>query len=328
MLSSDEVYRKLHGELEVLDKRRKYYYNKVKPSQFLMWFVLWIIGPFLLIRYNVNSLSNFYFSDESWELVGGGYFGLVVVVLLIFAITHNFQMGKFKKEFTGMVVPKVLGGLGDLDYEYEGDIGRKSLEDSLLFKPFRDYHSQDYVIGRIGSVHVQFAEVTQSIQVRSGGKSEKRDTFKGLFFEAEMEGNYPVPIWIVSQKHKGSLMESDKVEIPLSHPQLKKCRAFTSDMDLAARHLPAYEKSVAEVNTLLDKKLKLTFGYPGYHFEGPSLQVAIPLHRMPWEPRLGRSLLDSSFIDEQVVLLNALLSLTKKFEEVQGMSGNTNGHSS
>ena len=313
MLDSALIYNELKGELDILDKERLRYYNRVKPFQYALWIVLWILGPFLLLRLNISALKNLFFPDSATTTVLIWWGVAFMVTLLVFAIVHNVNLRKFKKLFAAEMGPKIIDGLGkDFKYNFEGKIEPQVIVESLLFTQFTDYNCQDLVTGSINNVPIKFAEIRMSKTTQSGGKSNSRTIFKGIFFEAELSSSFPTGIWIVGPAQYHTAANSGKEQVDIDHPGFKRYRFYADDLEEAQKVLqPFVLDKIAAVNKKLDKDVRITFGHVGYHFEGSKIQVAIPTRGQFLEPRLSRSMHDVSFIEEQVVLLNALSTLMK-----------------
>lgn len=314
MLDANKIYDELHNDLVDLERDRKRYYANVKPFQYFLWFMLWILGPFLILRYNISSMENLFFAEEQWAQVWVIYGSVSLLSLVAFLIAHYRNIRKFKKLFTDRVVPKIISGLGEgFTYSYEGEIGRDTLEDSLLFDDFHRYGSQDLVSGTIDGIPIRFAEVTLLKVVKSQGRNDTRKIFSGIFFETELEVSFPTGIWLVGPKHRSTPKTEGKQPVKLDHPDFKRYRAFADDPEKAKQILQGLVlEKIAALNRRLGKEKKLTFGHIGYHFEERKVQIAIPTYRKFMEPRLSRSMLDPSFIEEQVVLLNEISGLMRE----------------
>ena len=315
MLNASKIYQELRSELDILDKDRLRYYNRVRPFQYLLWLVLWVIGPFLIIRYNLDALQDFLFPDEDMEPVLFAYAGAFFASLVLFLIAHYSNIGKFKKLFTDKIAPRIIEGLGpDFKYTYEKGWTSEEVSQSGLFGAFSSFQSQDLVTGTIDGSKVKFAEITVYRTSKTSGSSSSNTSklFDGVMFEGELNVAFPTAIWIVGPRHYETLEKRGKTELNIDHPELKKYRFYADDSEKGEKVLQAFVlDKIAALNKKLDKEKKITFGHIGYRFEKNQIQVAVPTFDKFMEPRLSRSMHDVTFIEEQVVLLNSLCSLMK-----------------
>ena len=310
MLDTTKIYNDLYDELSALDLERKRYRNRVRPFEYLLQFIFVIAGSFMLLRWNLQALENFLFPDDQKQTILIWWSVGFVVSLLVFAIVHSINLGKFKKLFANQIGPKIIKGLGpDFTYDYQGKIDETGLEDSLLFGKYNTFSCQDLVTGTLQDTPIKFAELKMELNTGSGDKRRTKKIFEGIFFRADLKFSFPTGIWLIPDLRSSTILKSEKSTLEIDHPALNKFKVYTDDEEMARQVLqPFILDRIDQLNEKL-KKEKITFGRTRYHFEGQQIELAIPTLGKFLEPKLSRSMLDVKFIEEQVVLLNALSTL-------------------
>jgi len=301
MLDLTKIYNELKKDLFELDKERRYYHSQVKPYQYMFWG--WVVMGFLTLVWMHN------FMDYHPDYVIMVYLFVLVIFLFMFVgITHNY-LGKFKKQFTAQVAPKIIKGLGDsFTYDYQGGIPKARLRECLLFPPFTKYYHQDLVTGNIGDASITFNEIKLHGHSHRGGEKRSVVVFEGFFFKANIQVSFPTDIWLVFGNSK-TLKDKEKIRFKIDHPGFNRYEFYTDDEEMARKILqPFILDKIKAVNEKI-KRDKISRRPVSYHFGGNRVELAISSRKKFLEPRLSKSINNEGFIKLQTSLLNTLYNL-------------------
>lgn len=303
MLDAKEIYRDLHGQLHKLDQERLKRYKKVEPFKYLFWSIFIIGGAFLIYVLNQNG-------KEASTPIAIAFAVGTFLSLIIYIIVYFINLKKFKKQFTGLIAPKIIKSIDlSLEYDYKGKVPQEVIKGSKLFQSFNQYSCQDLVTGKLEGNEIRFAEI--KLVRKNHGKDNNSSTtvFSGIFFESELSVTFPTDIWIVPKYQWKSLWGDSRERFKMEHPALKPYRIYVADPVVAEQILQPYILGrIAKVNSDL-KDAGIITKPLNYHFGSNKIQMAMSTKYRFMEPSLGKSIDSEAFIKKQTDLLNSLSHL-------------------
>ncbi|MBN2543241.1 DUF3137 domain-containing protein [bacterium] len=257
-----------------------------------------------------------------------------VLWVVLFRIVVNKSRVKFIAAFKEQVIGEIVRFIEPgLDYNYSKYIPLSVFNASKIFNvsPNR-YRGDDYVSGRIGDTQIEFSEVaaervTTRIDSKGRTRKEVQTIFKGLFFIADFNKEFKgttVLLPDLTQKFLGrfaqkiqSIFRPRGQLIKLEDPDFEKRYVVYGDDQVEARYIltPGLMRRLVsfwdKMNKVNDSILG-NFGSGNVNFLSnfsnvrmvylsfirSQVIVAISFNRKLFEPRLFRTLLDYSTIED------------------------------
>jgi len=140
MLDPVKIYTEIRGDLEVLDKERIKFSNRVRPFKYIFW-LLTFAGAGSLVYFEYFPLP-----FTIIEFLPFAYIATFIIFLILFIGIWQYNLEKFKVIFTDRVAPKIISGMGEsFTYEYNGGPSSREISESMLFASFSKYDHQDFI---------------------------------------------------------------------------------------------------------------------------------------------------------------------------------------
>jgi len=295
---------KLLSDLKILDKERKQLDRRVIIIV-LIAFVL-IVAEGRLIPEGAGKLTGIL-------QVTTGVFGFILVSL---------TSKKYRLDFKTKIIAKITGFVDEsLTYMPEGSVSRDEFVKSAIFqKSCNSFKGEDHIKGKIDKTAIEFSEVVARHKTTSGTGS-KRQThyttiFKGIFFVADFNKHFKTHTIVLPDtaekmfgKFGQSLQSMNKTRgelIKLEDPEFEKEFCVYGDDQVEARYIltPALVRSILEFKKKWNTKIYLSF-------VDSKVYIAISLKKNLFETRLFKTIVDYTFIEENVKYLILLIGIVE-----------------
>ena len=270
-------------ELRVLEAQRKKALNKILIAA-LVIIPLAIILAFIMKDVVFPGIVAFGF------LVG------------ITAFVSKKYVSNFKTEIIGKIVTSVEK---NLIYSKRNRVAKTLFMASQIFKHRIDvYKGDDHVRGKLGKTNSEFSEIhAQYVTRDSKGRRNHHTIFKGLFFIADFSKHFKGKTFILPDKAErflgglGAMFQSwNKTRgqlIKLEDPEFEKYFVVYGSDQIEARYI----LSTSLMKRIVDFKKK-TGKSIYFSFIATKIFVAIPYRRNLFEPRIFRTILDFTPIQQ------------------------------
>lgn len=231
---------------------------------------------------------------------------LLIAGILVLVFTYQFLIKDYRRLFKSAVIEKIVKFIDEgLTYSKFGKVSEPIFKMSGIFqKRIDNYKGDDHVSGTIGKTRVEFSELYVSYETRSskGGKQE-HVVFKGLFFMADFNKHFKgstVVLPDTAEKllgHVGTFFQSmNKVRgslIKLEDPEFERSFAVYGSDQIEARYIlsTSLMKRIMDFQKKTGKRIYLSF-------VGSKVFVAIPYQKDLFEPRVFRTILDFTPVQE------------------------------
>ena len=229
----------------------------------------------------------------------------VVACLIIYGVVCYYMTRGFVSQFKDRIIRKLVEFIDDnLKYLPSGRIDKYEFTSSKIFKtkPNR-YKGDDLVTGTVGDTKIKFSEIHAEYESGSGKNRSRRTVFKGLFFIGDFNKHFhgeTVVLPDTAEKLFGSfgkiLQSWNKLRgqlIKLEDPEFEKHFVVYGDDQIEARYIlsTSLMERIIEFKKKTARKIYLSF-------VGSRVYVAVSYTKNLFEPRIFRSLLDFSMIQE------------------------------
>jgi len=219
---------------------------------------------------------------------------------------YYFLTKEYKSKFKGNVIDKIVNFIDpNLKYSKSAYVSEGAFTSSEIFKRKPDrYRGDDFVEGELGATKIEFSEIHAQYRTRdSKGRSHWHTIFKGLFFVADFNKNFSgktVVLPDVAEKlfgHIGTLMQSWNAAraevIKLEDPEFEKLFAVYGDNQIEARYIlsTSLMQRIVEFKKKTKREIYLSF-------VGSKIFIAVSYRKNLFEPRVFRTLLDFTPIQE------------------------------
>ncbi len=295
---------KLLPDLKILDKERKQVDRRVIIIV-LIAFIL-IIAEGRLIPEGAGKLSGIL-------QVTTGVFGFILVSLT----SKKYRLG-----FKTKIITKITGFVDEsLTYMPEGSVSRDEFVKSAIFqKSCNSFKGEDHIQGKIDKTAIEFSEVVARHKTTSGTGSKRKThyttIFKGIFFVADFNKHFKTHTIVLPDtaekmfgKFGQSLQSMNKTRgelIKLEDPEFEKEFCVYGDDQVEARYIltPALVRSILEFKKKWNTKIYLSF-------VDSKVYIAISLKKNLFETRLFKTIVDYTFIEENVKYLILLIGIVE-----------------
>jgi hypothetical protein len=295
---------KLLPDLKILDRERKQVDRRVIIIV-LIAFIL-IIAEGSLIPEGAGNLTGIL-------QLTTGVFGFIMVSL---------TSKKYRLDFKTKIITKITGFVDEsLIYTPEGSVSRDEFVKSAIFqKSCNSFKGEDHIKGKIDKTAIEFSEVVARHKTTSGTGSKRKEhyitIFKGIFFVADFNKHfktYTIVLPDTAEKMFGkfgqSLQSMNKTRgelIKLEDPEFEKEFCVYGDDQVEARYIltPSLVRSILEFKKKWNTKIYLSF-------VDSKVYVAISLKKNLFETRLFKSIVDYSYIEENVKYLILLIGIVE-----------------
>lgn len=272
---------------------------------------------------------------------------ILMTILFITTIKYSESNELLLKVISGFLMISILGGIGLSIYyrskyiaSYKSGVIRRIvsfidpgfnfndigfinslpfINSNLFLKHPDEFESEDYVYGRIGDTELQFAEVhAQEVVRRTKKRTEYRTIFRGLLMEADFNKNFngkTIVLPDLAQKLLGALGQffqsfdsgyGDLVK--LENPEFEKLFVVYSSDQIEARYIltPGLMDRIVDFRNKTGRKIYISF-------VDSKVYVAIPYNKNLFEPRLFRTILDFSPVQEYFENLQLAIGVIEDF---------------
>ena len=295
---------KLLSDLKILDKERKQVDRRVIIIV-LIAFVL-IVAEGRLIPEGAGKLSGIL-------QVTTGVFGFILVSL---------TSKKYRLNFKSKIIAKITGFVDkSLTYMPEGSVSRDEFVKSAIFqKSCNSFKGEDHIQGKIDKTAIEFSEVVARHKTTSGTGSKRKEhyttIFKGIFFVADFNKHFKTHTIVLPDtaekmfgKFGQNLQSMNKTRgelIKLEDPEFEKEFCVYGDDQVEARYIltPALVRNILEFKKKWNTKIYLSF-------VDSKVYIAISLKKNLFETRLFKTIVDYSFIEENVKYLILLIGIVE-----------------
>ncbi|MFH1093539.1 MAG: DUF3137 domain-containing protein [Candidatus Omnitrophota bacterium] len=273
-------------ELKVLEVQRMAVRNKVLLAG------LTIIPVATMFAFYVKN------TDLSFFII---VFSFLAVSGVLFFAAKNYRQN-FKKGIIESIVHFIDP---NLTYLRTSCISSAAFMESKIFTRRPDeYSGDDYVKGKLGQTQLEFSEIhAKYVTHDSKGRRQVHTIFKGLFFIADFNKHFRGRTVVLPDTAEklfgqiGTLLQSiNKMRgqlIKLEDPEFEKMFAVYGDDQIEARYI--LSTSLMSRMVEFKKKNRRTIYFS---FIGSKVYVAVSYTRNLFEPRIFRTLLDFSPVQQ------------------------------
>lgn len=290
---------KLLPDLKILDKERKQVDKRVLLIGAIALVLIIVIGRFR------GSAT--------------GYFQILIGVLAFIAISMVSK--NYRSNFKKKIVKKITAFVDEnLVYSPEGYVPRDEFTNSAIFQKYCNlYNGEDHFKGKLGKTAIEFSEVTGKHVTSSGTGSKRKEhqslIFKGIFFVADFNKNFnghTVVLPDTAERMLGKLgqslqsMSSRGELVKLEDPEFEKEFCVYSSDQVEARYIlsPSLMKRIVDFKRKWNTRVYLSFRYS-------KVYIAINMKKNLFETRLFKSIVDYSFIEENIRFLILLTGIVE-----------------
>ena len=232
-------------------------------------------------------------------------FPLIIGVFICVGFGYFFTR-EYVSNFKTGVIEKIVKYIDEnLAYSKFGYVNEALFKASLIFRQrIDDYDGDDHVQGILGKTRIQFSEVHAKNESRdSKGRRRDHTIFKGLFFMGDFNKEFKSMTVVLPDKaekmfgHIGTAFQSwnkGRGElIKMEDPEFEKLFVVYGNDQIEARYI--LSTSLMRRITDFQKKTKKNIYLS---FVGTKIFIAIPYSKELFEPRVFRSVLDFTPIQE------------------------------
>ena len=253
----------------------------------------------------------------------GGVTGILQVTTGAFAfIIVGLISKKFKLGFKNKVIARITGFVDEsLTYQPEGSVPTsKFLKSAILRISCDSFKGEDHIHGTLEKTDIEFSEVVAKYRTSSGSGSNQKQKyttyFKGIFFIADFNKHFKTRTLVLPDTAEklfgkfGQKLQSMSFSrgelVKLEDPEFEKEFCVYGDDQVEARYI----LSTSLMRRILDFKNKWkTKIY--LSFVDSKVYIAISLNKNLFETRLFRTIVDYSFIEENVKYLILLIEIVE-----------------
>ncbi|MCX6694957.1 MAG: DUF3137 domain-containing protein [Candidatus Altiarchaeota archaeon] len=232
-------------------------------------------------------------------------------LLIAWIVSLNHAKSGYVKGFKVQVMPKIVKFIDEgLSFDEKRGVSLADFGKSKIFLTHVDsYSSEDYIYGTVGKTKIEFSEVHAQEKREYRDSKGHRHTqyvtiFKGVFFIADFNKNFRTQTLVLPDTAEkllgnmiGSFLQSKNIGRPplvkMEDPEFEKIFVVYGDDQIEAR----YVLSTSLMRRIVDFKNR-TKRNVYLSFIENKLMVAIPEGRNLFEPRLFRSIVDYSQVEQ------------------------------
>ena len=255
---------------------------------------------------------------------GIGYWKGIIqfITVIVGFILISLNSKKYRHNFKSKIIAKITGFVDEsLTYMPEGSVSRDEFVKSVIFqKSCNSFKGEDYIQGKIGKTTIEFSEVVAKHKTTTGTGSKRKENyttiFKGIFFVADFNKHFKTRTLVLpdtAEKLFGKFgqslqsMSSTRGElVKLEDPEFEKEFCVYADDQVEARYIlsTALMRRILEFKKKWDTKIYLSF-------VDSKVYIAINLKKNLFETRLFKTIVNYSFIEENVKYLILLISIVE-----------------
>jgi hypothetical protein len=249
---------------------------------------------------------------------GAGYFQILMVVIAFIAI--SIVSRKYRQDFKNKIIHKITAFVDEnLVYSPEGFVPQEEFSNSGIFQKYCNrYNGEDHFQGKLGKTVIEFSEVVSKHVTSSGSGSNRKEhqhlIFKGIFFVADFNKDFnghTIVLPDTAERMLGKFgqslqtMSSRGELVKLEDPEFEKEFCVYSDDQVEARYIlsPSLMKRIVDFKRKWNTRVYLSFRHS-------KVYIAIKTNKNLFETRLFKSIVDYSFMEENmryIILLTEIV---------------------
>ena len=250
---------------------------------------------------------------------GTSYFQILVGVLAF--IAFSVVSKQYRQNFKNKIVQKITAFVDEnLVYSPEAYVSHDEFTNSAIFqKNCNRFTGEDHFKGTIGKTAIEFSEVVGKHVTSSGSGSNRKEhqslIFNGIFFVADFNkyfNGHTVVLPDTAERMFGKFGQnlqsmSNRGElIKLEDPDFEKEFCVYSDDQVEARYIlsPSLMKRIVDFKRKWNTKVYLSF-------RDSKVYIAIKMNKNLFETRLFKSIVDYTFIEENIRFLILLTGIVE-----------------
>ena len=300
-----EFYEKeLRPDLEIIDRKRKKVDRRVITVLLIM--AALIIGELILIPDKIEALR--------------------VILPILTGIAGFIFISVFSKsyrqEYKNRIITRIANFVDEgLTYTPDGSVPKSEFVKSEIFQLSCDkYNGEDHFSGKLGKTDIEFSEVVAKHRNTSGSGSNKKDDysiiFRGLFIIADFNKNFKTHTVVLPDTAErlfgkfGQKLQSLSFTrgelIRLEDPEFEKEFCVYGDDQVEARYLltPALMQRIITFKRKWNTTIYLSF-------LDSKVYIAIRMFKNLFEARLFKSVVDYSYMEENLKFLTLLTEIVE-----------------
>lgn len=304
-LKTRELLAGLRNELDEAEQKRLHHFKRTRPYRILFN----IIGLLTLLAVGYAIFD----PDEGGAVLGIAWIPFMLM-LIIYGVIQDKEKGKFKHHFQQHVVARIIPKIGSgFSYQTHGGFPVSRLEESQLFRTFRDYSSEDFITGRVNGKVISFAEV--KLEWRGGTDDAKsRTVFKGIYAEVKLNKRLASSCWLLPKKKSIEGATIVKLEEGAT-ALLGKYRLYAENESFAKGLFTSKTlQRLMDLNQDLRNR-KAIWGNVGFAFMGDSLRLSMDLRRKFLEPELSNPVNTEAFLEKELAVIEVCTSLVNLLQD-------------
>ena len=300
----DFYEKQLVSDLKLLDKDRKKVDRRV---------ILIVITTLIIILLEWKFIPLDITSWKSIVLIVTGIAGFILISL---------SGKKYRLDFKSKIIGKITAFVDkSLTYMPEGSVSREEFLKSGIFQHSCDhYKGEDHIQGKIDKTAIEFSEIVAKYKTTTGTGSKRKKHyttyFAGIFFVADFNKHFKTRTLVLpdtAEKLFGkfgqklqSLSFSRGELIRLEDPEFEKEFCVYGDEQVEARYIlsTSLMRRILEFKKKWDTTIYLSF-------VDSKVFIAISLKKNLFETRLFKTIVDYSFIEENVKYLLLLVGIVE-----------------
>jgi len=255
---------------------------------------------------------------------GIGYWKGIIQFITIIAgfILISLTSKKYRLDFKTKIIAKITGFVDEsLTYSPESSVSRDEFVKSAIFqKSCNSFKGEDHIQGKIDKTAIEFSEVVARHKTTTGTGSKRKThyttIFKGIFFVADFNKHFKTRTQVLpdtAEKLFGKLgqklqsMSSTRGElVKLEDPEFEKEFCVYGNDQVESRYIlsTSLMRRILEFKKKWNTKIYLSF-------VDSKVYIAIWLKKNLFETRLFKTIVDYSFIEENVKYLVLLISIVE-----------------
>ena len=255
---------------------------------------------------------------------GIGYWKGIIqfITIIVGFVLISLNSKKYRLDFKTKIISKIISFVDEsLAYTPEGSVSMDEFVNSAIFqKSCNGFKGEDHIQGKIGKTAIEFSEVVARHKVITGQASKRKThyttIFSGIFFVADFNKHFKTHTLVLpdtAEKLLGKLgqnlqaMSTSRGElIKLEDPEFEKEFCVYGIDQVESRYI----LSTSLMRRILEFKKK--WGAKIYlSFIDSKVYIAIRLKKNLFETRLFKTIVDYSFIEENVKDILLLTSIVE-----------------
>jgi hypothetical protein len=280
----------LSTDIRKIETKRKLIVFKIVALHIVMLGLL--VGAMYFLSQMRDTIEKFTGENTMY-----GWYVLVSLIVLVIDLALHFDFinnKAFYISFKSKVIDQIVKYIDSrMMYFPHKAILPQTLVESQLFhvKPNKKYKGDDYVIGQLEDVQVEFSEVHASYKPDKN-KKQVKDLFKGLFFVATLPDKRDIQL-IVLPKNAPKI-KTELTSLNYGLPEFQEIfSVYTNKPDEVGKFLSVHLQEELVESFKAKHTSSISFSYLGN-----KVYVAVFINKDLFEPRIFHSLLDFKVIAE------------------------------